>query len=139
MTTMITMNRVRAIAGAVLGVMLVAPSARAQGKPAVIVGTVSSEFGRPIAAANVYINDLSISVGTGADGKFRITIPAARVSGQQTNLRVRAIGHQPGLRPIRITGDSQTVNFELKQDVNRLDEVVVTGVVGEGQERSKVP
>lgn len=104
-----------------------------------IVGTVTSEFGRPIEAANVYINDLSISVGTSAEGKFRIVIPAARVANQQANLRVRAIGHQPGLRPIRITPDSQTQNFELKQDVNRLDEVVVTGVVGEGQERSKVP
>ena len=64
MPTMITMNRVRAIAAALLGVMLVAPSAQAQGKPAVIVGTITTEFGRPIEAANVYINDLSISVAT---------------------------------------------------------------------------
>lgn len=139
---MITMNRVRALAGSLLGLLgvaLVAPSAHAQGRNAVIVGTVTSEFGRAVEAANVYITDMAISVATGADGKYRISIPAARVAGQQVNLRVRAIGHQPGIKPIRITADSQTVNFELKQDINRLDEVVVTGVVGEGQERSKVP
>src|SRR3569833_1474616 len=114
MTHMITMNRVRALAkvllGATLGMMLVAPSARAQGRNAVIVGTVMSELGRPVEAANVYINDMSISVGTDAAGRYRINIPAARVAGQQTNLRVRAIGHQPAIKPIRITADSQVVN-----------------------------
>jgi TonB-linked SusC/RagA family outer membrane protein len=138
---MITMYRVRALAAAIVGVVLAAPSARAQagGGNAVINGLVKSEFGRPLEAANVYITELSISVPTGADGKYTITIPAARVSGQQVNLRVRAIGQQPGIKPIRITAGTQTVNFDMKTDVNRLDEVVVTGVVGEGQERSKVP
>jgi len=138
---MITMNRVRALAAALLGVVLVAPSASAQAGSgnAVINGTVLSEFGRPIEAAQVYITELSISVGTSGDGKYTISIPAARVSGQQVNLRVRAIGQSPGVKPIRLQAGTQTVNFELKADVNRLDEVVVTGVVGEGQERSKVP
>jgi TonB-linked SusC/RagA family outer membrane protein len=121
--------------------VFVAPSARAQGESgnAIITGLVQSEFGRPIEAANVYITELSLSVATGADGKYTINIPAARVSGQQVNLRVRAIAHQPSLKPIRITAGTQTFNFDLKQDVNRLDEVVVTGVVGEGTERAKVP
>src|SRR5262249_43998315 len=76
---------------------------------------------------------------TNAQGVYTITIPGARVSGQQVNLRVRAIGYQPGLRPIRITAGSQTQDFSLKQDINRLNEVIVTGVVGEGVERAKVP
>jgi hypothetical protein len=135
---MITMNRVRAVAGALLGVLLAAP-AGAQSQAAVITGKVTSEVGQPVDQANVYINDLTISVVTNAQGVYTITIPAARVSGQQVNLRVRAIGYQPGLRPIRITGGSQTQDFSLRQDINRLNEVVVTGVVGEGVERSKVP
>lgn len=135
-----TMNRARALAAALLGVVLVAPSARAQGGGnAVLTGTVQGEFGRPVEAANVYITELAISVATGADGKYTITIPAARVSGQQVNLRVRAIAHQPSVKPVRITAGTQTFNFDLKDDINRLDEVVVTGVVGEGTERSKVP
>lgn len=138
---MITMNRVRALAAALLGVVLVAPSASAQAGSgnAVINGLVQSEFGRPLEAAQVYITELSISVGTGADGKYTISIPAARVTGQQVNLRVRAIGQQPSVKPIRIQAGTQTINFDMKTDVNRLDEVVVTGVVGEGTERSKVP
>ena len=55
----------------------------------------------------------------------------ARV-GQAVNLRVRAIGFQPGVCPFGSRRGSQTQNFTLKQDINRLNEVVVTGVVGEG-------
>ena len=54
-------------------------------------------------------------------------------------MRVRAIGYEPGLRPIHVTAGAQSHNFALKQDINRLNEVVVTGTVGEGAERSKVP
>ena len=138
MTTMTTMHRVRAIAATVTSVLLALPAA-AQAQTAVITGKITSEFGQPVEQANVYINDLTISVPTNAQGVYTITIPAARVSGQQVNLRVRAIGYQPGLRPIRVTAGSQTQDFTLKQDVNRLNEVVVTGTVGEGTERSKVP
>ena len=139
MTTRITMTRARSSGAALLGLALAVPVAEAQAQNAVITGKVTSEFGQPVDQANVYINDLTISVGTNAQGVYTITIPAARVSGQQVNLRVRAIGFQPGLRPIRVTAGSQTQDFSLKQDINRLNEVVVTGVVGEGVERSKVP
>ena len=139
---MITMNRVRALAAALLGVVLVAPSARAQAGSgnAVITGMVQSEFGRPFEAGQ-RLHHRAVDFGSDRtrDGRYTITIPAARVSGQQVNLRVRAIGQQPSVKPIRITAGTQTVNFDLKQDINRLDEVVVTGVVGEGMERSKVP
>jgi TonB-linked SusC/RagA family outer membrane protein len=142
MTTMITMNRARALSGALLlGVLSALPGARAQAQAqnAVITGRVVSEFGQTIEAANVYIEELSLSVGTNAQGTYTITVPAARVQGQQVNLRVRAISYQPGVSPIRLTAGSQTVNFTLKQDVNRLNEVVVTGTVGLGTERAKVP
>jgi len=138
MTIMTTMHRVRAMAAVTASVLLALPAA-AQAQTAVITGKVTSEFGQPVEQANVYINDLTISVPTNAQGVYTITIPAARVSGQQLNLRVRAIGYQPGLRPVRITAGSQTQDFTLKQDVNRLNEVVVTGTVGEGVERAKVP
>src|SRR5215213_3327243 len=139
MTTRMTMKRAGASGAALLGLALAFPVAGAQTQAATITGKVTSEFGQPVDQANVYINDLTISVGTNAQGVYTITIPAARVSGQQVNLRVRAIGYQPGLRPIRLTAGSQTQDFALKQDVNRLNEVVVTGTVGAGTERSKVP
>ena len=138
---MIRLNRVRAIAGALVSTVLAlsaAVGAQAQTGNAVITGKVLSEFGQPIDQANVYINELTISVGTNAQGTFTINIPAARAIGQAVNLRVRAIGYQPGVLPIRVTAGSQTQNFTLKQDINRLNEVVVTGSI-EATERSKVP
>src|ERR1043166_8542005 len=137
---MITMNRRGTALGALLSFALAfAPSvAGAQAQSAVITGTVTSEFGRPIEAANVYMNELAKSVATNAQGVYTITVEPARVLGQAVNLRVRAIGYQPGVRPIRVTAGSQTQNFTLSQDVNRLNEVVVTGSI-EATERSKVP
>ena len=67
--------------------------ALAQGA-ATITGRVTSTFGSPI-SANVYINDLAITVPTNDQGTFTITVPEARVQGQQVNLRVRAIGYAP--------------------------------------------
>jgi TonB-linked SusC/RagA family outer membrane protein len=138
MTTMIRLNRVRALAVGLLSLGL-ATAAHAQGQGATITGKVTNEFGQPIEQANVYITELTTSVATNAQGVFTITLASARVTGQAVNLRVRAIGYEPGVVPIRITAGTQTKDFQLKQDVNRLNEVVVTGVVGEGVERSKVP
>jgi Ca-activated chloride channel homolog len=107
-------------------------------RTAVLTGTVTSETGASIQGANVYINDLGIATLTSAEGTYTITIPAARVQGQLVTLRVRAVGYAPQVRPVRVTDGSQTFNFQLKQDVNRLEEIVVTSAV-DGVERAKVP
>src|SRR3954469_3913032 len=139
---MTMMHRARTMIAAAAALGLAVPVARAQGQNAVITGKVSTEFGQPLEAANVFITELSLSRATDAQGNFSLTIPAARVAAlanQSVVLRVRAISFIAESRPVRITAGTQTVNFSLKQDVNRLSEVVVTGVVGEGVERSKVP
>jgi TonB-linked SusC/RagA family outer membrane protein len=105
---------------------------------AVISGKVTSEHGQSIEGANVYISDLAISILTNAEGNFTINLPAARVTGALVNLRARAVGYQPQARPVRLQPGPQTVNFVLRQDINRLDEIVVTGSV-EGVEKAKVP
>ncbi len=129
-------HRARVVAGALFGVLLTASAARAQN--AVISGKVVNEGGQVLEFANVYINELTLSVPTNAQGAYSLTIPAARVLGQAVNLRVRAVGYQPGAIAIRITAGAQTQNFELKKDINRLSEVIVTGSI-EGTERAKVP
>ncbi len=130
-------HRARAVA-ALFGVVLTASASQAQAQNAIITGKVASETGQLLEFANVYINELTISVPTNAQGVFTINIPAARVLGQAVNLRVRAVGYVPGAVAIRITAGSQTQDFSLKKDINRLSEVVVTGSL-EGTERSKVP
>lgn len=113
----------------------IAVSAQAQ---SVITGRVTSEQGVTLQGANVFITELQISVGTNANGVYTITVPQARVSGQTVQLRARSVGFVPTARPITLSTGSQTVNFELKNDVLRLSEIVVTGVT-EGTERAKVP
>src|SRR5512135_2052554 len=97
MTTRTTLTRMWATAAAILSTLIAVPAARAQTQSAVITGKVTSEAGQPIDQANVYMNELSISVATNAQGVYTITIPAVRVQGQAVNLRVRAIGYQPGV------------------------------------------
>ncbi|MDB4887462.1 MAG: putative outer membrane protein [Gemmatimonadetes bacterium] len=103
-------------------------AAFAQGQSAVITGRVRTAAGTPVQGTNVFISEMNVSVGTNAAGQYIITIPSQRVSGQAATLRVRSIGYKPLSRPIRITAGSQTADFTLNEDVNRLDEVVVTGV-----------
>ena len=98
MTTRISTKRARTIGAALLGVVLALPAASAQAQNAVITGKVTSEFGQPVDQANVYINDLSISVGTNAQGVYTITIPAARVyrtGGQSARPRDRVSARTP--------------------------------------------
>lgn len=132
------MTRARIAAGAALSVLLALPLAgRAQAQNSVITGRVTTEFGQPLEGANVYIAEMTISVATNSNGGYTITIPAARAGGQQIVLRARAFGYIPQARPIRLTSGSQSVDFSLKQDVNRLQEVVVTGVTA-GTEQKKL-
>jgi TonB-linked SusC/RagA family outer membrane protein len=135
-----TITRARAILVAIVGGLLaVGNSTQAQAQAAAVInGKVTSEFGASIEGANIYINDLAISILTNAEGNYTINLPAARVNGQLVNLRVRAVGYQPQVRPLRVNAGTQTFNFVMKQDVNRLDEIVVTGSI-EGTERAKVP
>ena len=127
----------RLLLSAAFALAFVAP-ALAQGQGAVISGRVMSEQGQPIVGANVYINDLNISVGTSQSGNFTITIPQARLTGSPVNLRVRAIGYQPQLKVVTLNAGAQTANFDLRRDVTQLGEVVVTGV-STATEQVKLP
>ena len=102
---------------------------------ATITGRVTSNQGLALQGANVYITELNVSVGTNEEGVYRIVLASERMRGQEVQLRVRAIGFQPQAKRIRLTGDSITVDFSLTMDVNRLSEMVVTGVTGSTETR----
>lgn len=110
--------------------------ASAQG--AVISGKVTSNQGQALEGANVSIPDMNISVGTNAAGIYTISIPAARITGGSVLMRVRSIGYVPQSRTVSLTAGSQTSNFSLQQDINRLQAVVTTGVTG-ATETTKLP
>ena len=126
----------KGIAAALVALAGMASVAGAQS--AIITGTVTAEGGRPLEGANVYISELNVSVGTNAAGRYTISLPPARLRGQTVPLRVRSVAYTPQSRTIVLTAGAQTVDFTLKQDINRLNDVVVTGVTG-ATERAKVP
>ena len=119
-----------------VALLLMPVVAQAQG-PAVITGTVKSEFGDPLENANVYIVELAISVGTNAAGRYTMTIPADRLRGQALQLRARSIGYKADAKPITLRAGNQTFDFSLAKDINRLQEVVTTGVTA-GTEQKKL-
>ena len=103
-------------------------------------GKVTSEkSGEPLLAATVGIAELQVLVSTNAQGQYVLTVPAARVSGQQVTLTARAIGFKALSRLIpNLAAGERTVDFALTPDINRLEEIIVTGTL-EGTERIKVP
>jgi len=103
-------------------------------------GKVTAEKGgEPIVGATVVIGELQLSVLTNAQGTYVLTVPAVRVSGQTVTLSARAIGYKSVARVVgSLTAGERTVDFPLAQDINKLEEIIVTGVL-EGTERAKVP
>ncbi len=129
--------RPRGLLPVVLALLLCAPAQlRAQG--ATISGTVTTETGLPLMGAQVLIEAFNISVGTNAAGRYTLTIPGGRLTGQPVQMRVRAIGYAPEAIMITASAGAQTHDFKLKEDINRLSQVVITGVTA-GTEQKKLP
>ncbi len=128
---------VTGLAALALCAVTVAP---ALAQSATFRGKVTSEkSGEPIVGASVGIGELSLSVLTTAQGTYVLTVPASRVNGQSVTLTVRAIGFKSVSRIIAaLTAGERTVDVPLGADINKLEEIIVTGVL-EGTERAKVP
>jgi len=135
---MTTTERPRAILRVLLPVLaLFGLVAEAQAQ-ATFRGRVLTERGDPIAAAAVGITELGLTTQSNPQGVYTLIVPAARVSGQQVTLSARAIGYRARSTSIALAVGERTIDFTLVQDINKLEEVIVTGVM-EGIERSKVP
>ncbi|HUF26060.1 MAG TPA: SusC/RagA family TonB-linked outer membrane protein [Gemmatimonadaceae bacterium] len=118
--------------------LLCVTAATVSAQGAAISGQVTTEQGAALDLVNVHITEMNISVVTDDQGRYSITIPAERVRGQGVVLRVRRIGYTAQTRPIVISAGTQSHDFSLRADVNRLSEIVVTGVSA-GTEKAKVP
>jgi len=96
-------------------------------QPVTITGRVTNDAGAPLSLASVYIEALGLGTQTAEDGRYQLTVPAARVTGQQISLGVRAIGFRNTSALITLTGGSLSKDFTLVANPLRLGEVVVTG------------
>ncbi|MBM4194028.1 MAG: SusC/RagA family TonB-linked outer membrane protein [Gemmatimonadetes bacterium] len=118
--------------------LVVGLPAVAVAQSATLTGKVTTESGVAMFGAAVALDGMNIQVGSNQAGVYTLTVPAGRVNGQQATLLVRAIGYAPQRQTVTLRAGSQTFDFVLKEDVNRLNQVVVTGVAA-GTEQKKLP
>ena len=96
---------------------LVALPAFAQNKA--IHGTVIDATGAPVVgAAVVVVGNTSIGAVTGADGSYRLNVPAG------SSVEVSCIGYASQVTEV---GNKTVIDFLLKEDTEFLDETVVIG------------
>ncbi len=91
-----------------------------------------------ITGANVLITGLNLSVFTSDRGVYVLTVPAARMPSTPVTVTARGIGFKSMSRTLTLQAGEQTADFVLGTDINRLEEIIVTGAL-EGVERAKVP
>ncbi len=87
------MSHMRRLFAAALALLLpVTPTVASAQQGATITGRVTGEAQNPIANATVFIGALGVGTQTGSDGRYSLTVPAARVTDQSATIAVRAIG-----------------------------------------------
>ncbi len=116
---------IRRLLTVVLALCAVPVAAQAQG--AVISGTVRNEAQVPVANATVFIGSLGLGTQTGTDGRYSVSVPGARVAGQDVLVSVRVIGYKPATIPVTLKPGSIKQDFTLAANPLRLGEIVVTG------------
>ncbi len=94
---------------------------RAQGTVTGQVATVESN--EPLSDARVMVVNTSLIVPTGADGHYTIRgVPTGNIE-----VRVLRVGYQEQKKAVAVSaGASVTVNFQMKQAVVQLQEIVTT-------------
>ena len=94
---------------------------------ATVTGRVTTDDGTPMANASVSIPDLGVGSFTRADGRYSVTIPGARVSGQSVTLSARRVGYRAKSIRVTLKPGIVTQDFALAANPLQLGEIVVTG------------
>jgi len=110
------------LAFSLLGVL--ALGAQAQDGPGAIAGTVVDETGDPLPGVNVTVVGTQRGTSTNLNGEYTI----GGLSPGALTVRASFVGFVNQEKSVTITaGDTTAVDFRLRPDVSRLDELVVTG------------
>ena len=122
-----TVRRMTVYATALAAVAALPATVRAQ-QAATISGRVTSEAGTPLVGASVFLEGMQIGSQTNEAGRYSITVPGARATGQQATLTARLIGYRASNFAVTLaSGATITHDFTLPVNPLRLGEVVVTG------------
>jgi TonB-linked SusC/RagA family outer membrane protein len=133
------MNNFRRLIAVLIAAGLAPATLMAQ-EAATVTGRVTNAQGQPEAAVLVRIESLNVGASTGADGNYRLVIPATRIrAGQSVTVTASRTGLSPVSRSITLSpGATLQQNFQLATSVLLLEDVVVTGTAGAVESR-KVP
>ena len=112
---------------ATIGAVALFPIGLAAQEAATIGGQVLSQDGKPIAGATIAIPEMGLGATSRTDGRYTVTIPAARVQGQRVSVTARAINFKPQTVQVTIAPGQQTQDFSLAPNPLQLGEIVVTG------------
>lgn len=97
----------------------VAPIPVKQIKTIEVSGTVKDKEGLPLPGITVIIKDGSVGTATDMDGKYKLNVPEGTV------LVFSFIGMKTTEVPV---GENQVIDVVMEEDVQQMDEVVVTGI-----------
>ncbi|HEX6040244.1 SusC/RagA family TonB-linked outer membrane protein [Longimicrobium sp.] len=117
--------------------LVFAPAALSAQGPATVQGRASNPQGQPEAGVLVRIESLNVGATTGPDGRYTITIPAARVgTGQTAQISASRVGLSTVTRSVSLRpGATLTEDFQMAPNTLLLEGVVVTALGLERQER----
>jgi len=126
-------NRFRFFAGGFLVALLPALAAA----QTTISGRVTSEGGVPVANATVFLEGMNLGTQADETGRYSITVPPARATGQTVPLIARLIGYTSKSVPVTLVAGPVALDFVLARNPLHLEEVVVTGA-GTSSTRAKL-
>ncbi len=109
------------------GTVLAFPSAAQAQEAMVITGRVTDATGAPLTAANVYISGSNLATFSGEDGRYRLVVPAAAVTGQRRDLIAGLIGYRSSTVQVTLAGDDLQQDFSLAIDPIGLEGIVAIG------------
>ena len=101
----------------------------------VVVGTITDETMKPLAAATVEARGMSRAATTDSAGHYTLNLPGLR-TGATVVLAARRIGYVPAEQRVVATRDTMRVNFTLASSAQALQSVVVTAADETSQRRA---
>ncbi|MEF8939504.1 MAG: SusC/RagA family TonB-linked outer membrane protein [Salinivenus sp.] len=125
---MATPTSLRTVLSAMLALFLVGTGA-VQAQDQTVTGTVTdAQSGEALPGVNVTVPQTNVGTTTDRDGAYRLSVPATADS-----LAFSFVGYQ---RTVRAVGTRSEINVALQPAVGQLEDVVVTALGVEREERS---
>ncbi len=114
------------------------PRTGTRAEPATVTGTVRAETGEAIPSATVAVQSLNIGTMTDEQGRYSISIPDSRLTGEPITVLARRIGYSAQTASvIPRAGETTTLDFVLPVVINTLQGVVTTAL-GVQREKSQL-